>query len=493
MEPTEGSLSDRTLKEALHPDQQEVQRLQQRRAVSRVSTTIRVDKQCRLTQAPDIDHNKAISPADRLKMATPDSPMPGSFVYDNPIPPKLDLAGASSVFQPPSPISAASSLCRTIKSNGGSSRKRQRFDRGDDDSIRSFNPNSSLRSHMNADDRYFSRNNHASPLGQRGSTNSWISPSETSNGLMSPAPFVNTDYRFAGGLDASSASLALARENEEYNGQELDYRPNRYRQFTEQAPDNYPIETTVQSGNGRKRARPSSSSSSSPQKPNGWGKAVFHMVGGVAGKVWDFCWSGAFRGFHAGGGVGYQMETPPQPRDQDTWQTDSGNHLFRSHSREDVPVPGRFPNPVEETSRGLDADDLNSNWILVKNEEPESGQSSPTRKAPRRTSSVARPITPRRAVTARTGRRSGVMTPARPSASPHTPYASAKTTQSPTKTDKAGSAEAQRYAAKMRRREREEEASMRRLNQQMQAMIKEGREALGTKIEVDEMEVEDSD
>ena len=49
------------------------------------------------------------------------------------------------------------------------------------------------------------------------------------------------------------------------------------------------------------------------------------------------------------------------------------------------------------------------------------------------------------------------------------------------------SAEVQRQAAKMRKRELEEEANLKRLNQQLKAMIKEGKEALGTKFEILEL------
>lgn len=36
---------------------------------------------------------------------------------------------------------------------------------------------------------------------------------------------------------------------------------------------------------------------------------VLHALGNVVGKVWEFCTTGAFRGFHAGGGAGYDWET----------------------------------------------------------------------------------------------------------------------------------------------------------------------------------------
>lgn len=47
------------------------------------------------------------------------------------------------------------------------------------------------------------------------------------------------------------------------------------------------------------------------------------------------------------------------------------------------------------------------------------------------------------------------------------------------------SREAKIYAAKVRKREVEDDAMVKRLNQQMKALIREGKEALGTKVEVD--------
>ena len=46
------------------------------------------------------------------------------------------------------------------------------------------------------------------------------------------------------------------------------------------------------------------------------------------------------------------------------------------------------------------------------------------------------------------------------------------------------SAEVQRQAARMRKRELEEDANIARFNQQLKAMIKEGKEALGTTFEI---------
>jgi hypothetical protein len=50
------------------------------------------------------------------------------------------------------------------------------------------------------------------------------------------------------------------------------------------------------------------------------------------------------------------------------------------------------------------------------------------------------------------------------------------------------SIEAQKYAARVKREEQEADESIRRFNAQLQAMIREGKEALGTRIEVDEVD-----
>lgn len=56
------------------------------------------------------------------------------------------------------------------------------------------------------------------------------------------------------------------------------------------------------------------------------------------------------------------------------------------------------------------------------------------------------------------------------------------------------SPETQRFMAERKREERHADASIRRLNEQLKAMIKEGKEALGTKVEVlDDLDVDMED
>jgi hypothetical protein len=50
--------------------------------------------------------------------------------------------------------------------------------------------------------------------------------------------------------------------------------------------------------------------------------------------------------------------------------------------------------------------------------------------------------------------------------------------------------EAQRLAAKVRKREKEEDRALKGFNDRLKAMIKEGKEALGTKFEIEMDELE---
>ncbi|KAH9908888.1 hypothetical protein F4778DRAFT_201755 [Xylariomycetidae sp. FL2044] len=44
------------------------------------------------------------------------------------------------------------------------------------------------------------------------------------------------------------------------------------------------------------------------EQPGGRGSFAFNTLGGVVGKVWEFCKAGAFRGFSTGGDRGCEMQ-----------------------------------------------------------------------------------------------------------------------------------------------------------------------------------------
>ncbi|KAF2452725.1 hypothetical protein BDY21DRAFT_358170 [Lineolata rhizophorae] len=270
---------------------------------------------------------------------------------------------------------------------------------------------------------------------------------------------------------------------------------------------------------------------------NGWGRLVFSF----AGKVWEFCRNGAFKGFYAGGGKGYEVRPSLPPSASAPEQAAAGQTIMPVQSRssvwEDVtdeaweqqpgeandgeersstPVPGQDvedhfearaerqrqqETPPRPTKR-LHTDN-GASWVMVSRDtERESRQSSPrlsARKTPALGSmSNHRTHLPRPVTSRASSRRSIIPVPRRQSAvngmgspvvhqaakppsyaTPRSPVLSPGGKGTPM------SAEAQRYAAKLKKEEREADESIRRLNQQLKAMIKEGREALGTKIEIE--------
>ncbi|OJJ42736.1 hypothetical protein ASPZODRAFT_1298457 [Penicilliopsis zonata CBS 506.65] len=353
-----------------------------------------------------------------------------AFFLDSPIPPKLDLAGArSQLFQTPQKTpSASTSLYRSIST----SRKRTRY---------------------NDSEKYFAAD---SPVG---------------GDFASPAPLVNTDYRLAGGCETTTTAHTLAHLRD--TAAELDYRPNRYRETAAPLDGSVDSLTSLDVGS-RKRTRRESvlpahsldqdynDDYSDDEHKTGvsWPRAVINVVG----KVWDFCWSGAFRGFYAGGGQGYHWE-----EHSSTTSTEKPRYaaayppVYPGGSTRYSP-PGRYPDEIER------------NWVVVAEKGDKSA--SPTgsvftkRVQPHRKNASSVSSTRRRsAVMPRLGKK-GFASPGRPA--------------SPTKQPVEVTTDAQRAAAKMRRLEREEDASLARLNAQLQAMIREGREALGTRIEVDD-------
>lgn len=334
-------------------------------------------------------------------------------------PPKLDLASANSqLFQVPSAASASSSLYSLSVS-----RKRPR------------------------------RNTEK------------LSTRFDSSEAASPSPFIQSDHHKTSGTDDFPTSA------------ELDYRPNRYRESFLPPSLDASVESIDQGsqGNSRKRSRrescvatPSADDANPTETRVGWGRTMIKAVG----KVLDLCWSGAFRGFYAGGGQGYDMQAGPAAQFNPSWQSPSASPGERDRVYQ-TPIPGQYPE-----------EGIERNWVVVPTEpaDPFVGNDaagSPSARARR----IHQASSPRRrpAVMPRLGKKATTssLRPSTPTRSP--------ALASPRSRDGPPSADMQRYAAQMRRKEREEDASIRRLNRQLQAMIREGKEALGTTVEVDDV------
>ncbi len=139
----------------------------------------------------------------------------------------------------------------------------------------------------------------------------------------SPLPFVNTRYQIAGGLDTPTQQVANYFEDSEFS--DTNYRRNLANATSRRRPADSAGEsgyhsfarlpsTASMENNGQPRVQ--SPTQVAPSTPSGgWGKLALNVVGGVSGvvggvvgKVWQFCKSGTFTGFGAGGGQRYQLD-----------------------------------------------------------------------------------------------------------------------------------------------------------------------------------------
>jgi hypothetical protein len=465
--------------------------------------------------------------------------MPGSFLtdIDQPVRPTLTKARPSLYIPPQSP-SAASSLSNTFlpsriphPSNG--SRKRVRYD--------------------HSDSRFATTRQ--IPHDDGDADQPWMASTSSFDSLHSPAPLVNTEYRLAGGLDTPTAATASVFADCR-DSAAIDYRPSRFPSQTKlvsPADGYFPSTPDVLSKerNGCKRALPS------PQH-QGWGKAVCNIVGGVAGRVFNFCWTGAFRGFHAGGGRGYTMDiSTPVVVEKSTWmdlkekEDVFSQHYERQHYREGTPIPGEFPvegfieDYMSQPQRHQNQDfstpstmgdkragrrmKSRETWVIVRSIDADSRETSPTRKIPRtstfnqsrafsRGPTAIRPrLAPSRpsrssfagSPNLATGQPASFASPRRQietSSTDSRPYTSEgrhdcskSSLASPRRSEGVrnshttpASPEVQKFERKLRQKERAQQDSIERLSRQTKDLIREAREALGTRIDIeDEAEIED--
>lgn len=414
--------------------------------------------------------------------------MPGSFSLDCTLPPKLDLkVGAKThIFQPPSTPSASSSLYKTT-------------------SFASSEIESSITSRKRARHDSFQATLHSPDASD------WSSglPSTTATSrTISPAPLVNTRYKLAGGLDTPTAFISVIdRDDDCQTSPAMNLRGRCWDRSNESfmdEPSPRLSSALARESNGRPRIY------KSPGIRDGLGNAVYRFVG-VAGKLWEFCRVNAFPGFFAGGGRGYGMKlaTSVTDLDKSVWQAFDEGNAFQKINRETTPVPGGFPEEdfipdymsqdhttpsraAKRIQREKGEGSLGASWVVV-DRGGVSRESSPTRrKVPSTNSSGRKPAS-------RAGRRP-ILPASRPSLTsyagspslrPDRPasFASSRSPVTSPKRESPVSVEVQRHAARIKKRELEEDANLKRFNQQLKAMIREGKQALGTKIEV----VEESD
>lgn len=372
-----------------------------------------------------------------------------SPVHHSPVPPKLDLADAhSQLYQTPSTTSASSSLFNTIST---SSRKRSRT--GGSDKRRSLYDFSAAAAAAHDGDDHLYRS-------------SWLGRDENVSGIEYDHSDIRGELPLAPPIDASVDILSS------------------------------------HTGNTRKRSRQEQQEGAQDKKdvtssplPASWGQSVMNAVG----KVWSFCWSGAFRGFYAGGGHGYHMSpdsapqldyshrapSPSQSTSTEKTAVDEATEGTSAYyfKGESTPIPGQYP----------DDNEIHKNWVVVQTDGPADCFSFGV-EAPNPAKRVHRicgtedlsPTRHRSTAVPRVGKRTSLGGPTTPTRIP-VPSSNSKSCSSKKHRDSPVSAETQRFVAQMRRMEREEDANLRRLNRQLEMMIQEGKQALGARFEVDEL------
>ena len=213
------------------------------------------------------------------------------------------------------------------------------------------------------------------------------------------APERQFRYTLAGQINATPLGAPNGVEAgilEESVYSDIDYRralgPKQEREEAESPSSHFEAEQSVSDV----RKTPSST---------GWSALALQVVG----KVWEFCTTGAFRGFHAGGGTGYDVNpSTPSPATK-PW---CNEHDIPSFPIEESPVnqtPGNFPqvdfSAYHEAStpestprpaakrRQVSGHDELKNWVLVDEprEKPRSFGAALSRAASRPSLARARP------------------------------------------------------------------------------------------------------
>ncbi|KAI1437154.1 hypothetical protein GGR50DRAFT_646304 [Xylaria sp. CBS 124048] len=118
------------------------------------------------------------------------------------------------------------------------------------------------------------------------------------------------------------------------------------------------------------------------QRSTGWGFLAISTLGGVVGKVWEFCKTGAFRGFYAGGGQGYELpEAKPRPEREPDAKAEQAMDDQAMHDQTNVAPAGLEPSLVPLRASFPQADYSSNSYDP---EPPESPESTPPPAAKRR-------------------------------------------------------------------------------------------------------------
>ncbi|KAK4966973.1 hypothetical protein LTR66_012017 [Elasticomyces elasticus] len=345
-----------------------------------------------------------------------------------------------------------------------------------------------------------------------------------STDAMSPGPLVNTRYQLAGGFDTPTlAATAQFEDTAMYS--DTNFRRRWSDRGGPRRTGSVVDGPLARERNGRGRILPQSPDD---EPDSSWSKLVLGTLGFVAGKMWSLCRDGAFRGFYAGGGKGYDLPAP---------YADSALGAHDSHGRQLHQPPSSYLPSEEEFLGDFEQDNTprgpskrlrtesGGGWVMIGSEDVR--ERSP-RLSSRKTSSTAVPrlSTLRPTASRASSRRSLVPFTRKPSShtsytgspTPHAPQsrpstagsthpglsrqASTASTRSPNNPTRSPSEprprpdglqgatltpEQQQYLSRKERQDREADKSMRNMGRQLRSLIKQGKEALGAKVGVEDV------
>lgn len=331
-------------------------------------------------------------------------------------------------------------------------------------------------------------------------------------GDASPAPLANEHYQLAGGYDTPGlAAVEHVHFDDTYDaGLHLrSWQAGRDINRKDLFPSNLSgALARERNGKGRENRL------ADPQD-QGWASHAINLVGDMASAMIDFCLSTvSFIGFRAGGGENYATPTimssylyEPSPPSLTSGPDNLPKEIMADDSEQYGTSPFR-PAKRLHTDTGYD-------WVMVEHEH----DASPRLSARKTSATLSGTLSLRPSASSASSRRSlipvsrrqssivlGTGSPA-PVASPHdnhTRHASLAPTRSPTihkahhgrqsSTPRAsfGSSTSRDSAqARLRIEQRKDHGagkSMHKMSRQVQELIRQGREALGTRIEIDDQD-----
>ena len=362
-------------------------------------------------------------------------------------------------------------------------------------------------------------------------------------GTVSPPPLANSRYHLTSGYDTPTAAQANAYEDGMFSSN-ID---TRFKRLADEGAGRHsftaglegelaeaiagPLARKSNENGGRSRAASSAYSGTldrpdqrreiqadvpEDNPPWGVGRAIMGAAAGVAGFVFHFCTAGAFRGFHAGGGQGYsftggaenQRATPiplsnstPSHIPAGTYESSWHDSDFAQDDLPQSPTPRRAAKKMKSSYE--DDGGLPGSWIMVERNEDEGGSAArSTTASPAGLRQRAKPGTHKRRFAGSVGsvqmassatlrsanaKEKMLTTPSRPSSRPSSSMRRMSIdgfAESPL------GKEGEKLLRRQRRREREEDREFASMNARLEEMIRQGKEALGTRYEVQELDDE---